>query len=266
MASLLRETLESASFRKTLLIRGRVKEGLVYVGMSRDDLQPYINSSTQHHDYLNPPRSPPPRRRQESVRLGLLESLNDPEIGRAIGLHRGPGFFSSPVDSAADDQSQDNDDVDEMWNTIPATRDTSWPSMDTSSPVSGRNDMNCDDPSDMRESLDGHVIVLSDEEITWPEDPTRADVLADRRRRERNAREYDDQDIWESRYRSSYGRPRVRQDHIPSQRAEAPRMSPEADQYKSDSVARARFNIKDNRHRIAIKFDPPVCVLSMKLV
>ncbi|KAG9649019.1 hypothetical protein KCU64_g9591, partial [Aureobasidium melanogenum] len=234
-----------------------VKEGLVYVGMSRDDLQPYINSSTH---YLNPPRSPPPRRTHDPVRLSLLESIHDPEVARAIGTRRGAGFFS-PIDSPADDQSQDEDDADDMWNSIPTTRDPSWPPMDPSRQVTNRNDVdsrNCDDPADLRESPDGRIVVLSDEEISWPEDPTRPDVLADRRRRERNLREYDDEDIWESRYRTNYARMRMRQPHISMERSEAAPLSPEPDRYKSDTVARARFRIKDNRHRVAIKFDPPV--------
>jgi hypothetical protein len=227
--------------------------------MSRDDLQPYINSSTH---YLNPPRSPPARRTHDPVRLSLLESINDPEVARAIGTRRGAGFFS-PVDSPADDQSEDEDNADDAWNSIPTTRDTSWPPMDSSRQIGNRNDIdnrNCDDPSDSRESPDGRIVVLSDEEIAWPEDPTRPDVLADRRRRERNLREYDDEDIWESRYRTNYARMRLRQPHI-SERSEAARLSPEPDRHKSDTVARARFKIKDNRHRIAIKFDPPVYVL-----
>ncbi|TIA42712.1 hypothetical protein D6C78_00865 [Aureobasidium pullulans] len=240
-----------------------VKEGLVYVGMSRDDLQPYINSSTQHYDYLNPPRSPPSRRTHDPVRLSLLESMHDPEVARAMRTRRGAGFFS-PVESTADDQSQDNDDPEDAWNSIPTTRDASWPPVDPSRPVPGTSDIdgrNCDEPGDARDSPEGHIVVLSDEEITWPEDPTRPDVLADRRRRERNLREYDDEDIWDSRYRTNFARLRsMRQPQMSAERTEAARLSPEPDQYKSDTVARARFKIKDNRHRIAIKFDPPVYV------
>jgi hypothetical protein len=233
--------------------------------MSRDDLQPYINSSTQ---YLNPPRSPPSRRTHDPVRLSLLESIHDPEVARAIGTRRGAGFFS-PIDSPADDQSQDEDDADDMWNSVPTTRETSWPPMDQTRQIGTRNDLdnrNCDDPADSRESPDGRIVVLSDEEISWPEDPTRPDVLADRRRRERNLREYDDEDIWESRYRTNYARMRLRQPPITTERSEAARLSPEPDRHKSDTVARARFKIKDNRHRIAIKFDPPVYVLSFTLL
>ncbi|KAI5249381.1 hypothetical protein E4T43_00704 [Aureobasidium subglaciale] len=240
-----------------------VKEGLVYVGMSRDDLQPYINSSTQHYDYLNPPRSPPSRRTHDPVRLSLLESIHDPEVARAMGTRRSAGFFS-PIDYPVDEQSQDEDDADDAWNSMPATRDSSWPPMDRNRLFAGRNDVdgrNCDDPADLRESPDGRIVVLSDEEINWPEDPTRPDVLADRRRRERNLREYDDEDIWESRYRPNYARMRTRQSNVALERPEAARLSPEPDRYKSDTVARARFRIKDNRHRIAIKFDPPVYVI-----
>ncbi|CAD0087066.1 unnamed protein product [Aureobasidium vineae] len=243
-----------------------VKEGLVYVGMSRDDLQPYINSSTH---YLNPPRSPPPRRTHDPVRLSLLESIHDPEVARAIGTRRGAELLS-PIDSPADDQSQDEDDADDMWNSLPTTRDPSWPPMDPSRQVANRNDIdlrNCDDPADLRESPDGRIVVLSDEEITWPEDPTRPDVLADRRRRERNLRDsYDDEDIWESRYRTNYARMRIRQPHISMERSETAQLSPELDRYKSDTVARARFKIKDNRHRIAIKFDPPVYNIDIQTV
>lgn len=191
-----------------------------------------------------------------------MESLHDPEISRAMTMRRGAGFFP-PIDSPTDDQSQDNDDTDDMWNSIPTTSDASWPPSDPARFIPGRTDAdsrNCDDPADQRETPDGHVIVLSDEEISWPEDPTRADVLADRRRRERLPRDYNDEDLWDSRFQTNYARLRMRQTRLPTERTEAPHLSPEPEQYKSDSVAKARFRISDNRHRVAIKFDPPVYV------
>lgn len=244
----------------TLLMHGRVKEGLIYVGMSRDDLQPYINSSSQHYSTLDPSRSPPPHRYPESHRLTLLESLHDPEVARAMNIRRGAGFFSS--DSPGDDQSQDND-ADDVWSSFPTTRDVSRPPNDSRRRQSAREDAdsrNCDEPTDSRDASDNHVVMLSDEEIAWPEDPTREDVLDDRRRRERNLRDYDDEDIWDARFRTNYARFRTRQAQSTMRRTEAPPLSPEPDQHRPDAVAKARFHIKDNRHRVAIKFDPPVYV------
>ncbi|GAB7347819.1 hypothetical protein MBLNU459_g5356t1 [Dothideomycetes sp. NU459] len=242
-----------------------VREGLVYVAMSRRELLPYMDEADQQSPLLNPPRSPPAYTRR-AAQLTLQESLRDPEIARALAQTRGTRDVS-PFDFGTMDQdgaSPPNEDQENPWNTT-GDVDATWPALEPSNRPSSLQQAQafaCDDQiSPSLPDDDTHVVLLTDDEIAWPEEPTHSDVLQDRQRRQRRMQNIDeDMYGWDARYRSMPARQigrgrRVGWQYPPSERSgEIPPFAPT----KSSSVARARFNIKDGRHKIAIKFDPPI--------
>lgn len=228
--------------------------------MSHEDLLPHIQSDSHHTNYLNPPRSPPHFDRN-NVRLTLFESLNDPEVSRALEMNSTRDW--SPFDSSADQASTspEQEELDNPWTTAPQTP---WPPI-VPPAASDRALRNHPDMTGCDEQVllggGAHVVLLTDDEINWPEDPTTAAVLADRHRRERTVHLMDSGIVpgWNSRFQSAYtrlqrGRRTAQQPH-----GDAGQMtSPQFEQSRNDGVTRARFQIEDSKHKVAIKFDPPV--------
>lgn len=227
--------------------------------MSREDLLPHLRNADQQANYLAPPRSPPNTDR-DNVRLSLLESLQDPDVGRALRQHRNREW--SPFDSSADQNSSPEiEDTDDPWG---MSRDTVWPPLEPRSssrrPAHQVSDLTgCDEQTHPISDDDMQIVVLTDDEINLPEDPTTAAVLADRERRERSmAVDDDDMYGWDSRYRTAHTRLRQRS-FFPQRKERGETLpSPQFDQARNDGVTRARFQIKDGKHKVAIKFDPPV--------
>lgn len=239
-----------------------LKEGLVYVAMNREDLLPHLRNDDAQVPPILPPRSPPNRHR-DSVHLSLLESLNDPDISRALSHHRSRDW--SPFDSSAEQNSAspENDPSGDDW---PAGRDGGWPPSDPSTTRrrtlhQSADPSGCDDQADPVVDDDTQVIMLTDDEVTYPEDPSRPDVLEDRQRRERSMAYLEDDDMygWDTRFRAAH--PRMARGRRPMfQRKDRGEVlpSPQLDQDRNDGVTRARFQIKDGKHKVAIKFSPPI--------
>lgn len=244
----------------------RVREGLVYVGMSRQDLLPYMDGPDQYSSNLRPPRSPSPYTRS-AAQLSLQESLRDPEISQALSQTRNREF--SPFDFSAEQvsASPDNEDNDDPWTTIRDV-DAAWPPLEPTHQIMSREQAQAQAQAQVCDDLtypalvddDMHAVLLTDDEIAWPEDPTNSDVLQDRQRRQRRMQNIDEDMFgWDPRYRSMPSRLAARARRVGWQHPRSERSGdPQLGQNKSNGVARARFQIKDGKHRVAIKFDPPI--------
>lgn len=230
--------------------------------MSRQELLPYLNDIDQQPNHIYPTTSPPVYPRS-AAQLSLQESLRDPEISHALTQARNREF--SPFDFTAEQvsTSPENDDDENPWSTARDV-DAAWPALEPTDRTSAREQaqaLACDDQTyPVLADDDTHVVLLTDDEIAWPEDPTTSDVLQDRQRRQRRMQNIDEDMFgWDPRYRSMPSRllgqgRRVGWQYPRSERSGEPRF----EQNKSNGVARARFHIKEGKHRIAVKFDPPI--------
>lgn len=123
----------------------------------------------------------------EEEQLSLLESLRDPEVSRAVRNREyegwSPARMISPHRLGLDPSSLFGDDGDESRITQP------YPPIDLvdtgrrQAPDARRTPPLLDGDEAIDLDSGARVTVDYNEHISWPEDPSRADVLADRRRR-----------------------------------------------------------------------------------
>jgi len=237
-----------------------VKDGHAYIAMSLEDLQPYMESDGGPESPQAPrsPLSPEPT----DERLSLLESLNDPEISRAMAQR--PPRDLSPADWLAE-QLMEGSNRPAHGTTRgaspsdPGVDDEAHPSL---IPTRLRATHNMSPPPEHQAQVaesGHHISLLDDEVVRWPEEPTRSDVLADRHRRElRMRQEEEDAQGWDPRFRSSrYSRFRGSSRALRSPRA-APSRRSSVPAPSASTVVKAQFHIRSNKHKVAIKFDPPV--------
>lgn len=230
----------------------RIKDGLIYVAMSLDELSSFPDNA-QQDDALRPPRSPPRRERAED-QLSFLESLRDPEISHTVTQRQDRDFSPFSFSAEQTGSSLDEPDSDSIneWESAAGRRQRHH----SASP-------SCEEQlADTHPERDANVTLLSDDEIDWEEEPTPADVLEDRRRRERNMSlglDGDDHYGWDRRFRSASFR--FRHGHGLTARPSAIEGESHGGQdlaSQKQSVVRARFHIKNGNHKVAIKFDPPM--------
>lgn len=229
-----------------------LKEGLVYVAMNRESLIPYLrNESAQR---LAPPPSPPILD-QDDVPLNLLESLNDEDISRTLQGRRSRSALLPPL------YSIDLDPTSDDW-AIPAHSEHRSAHLDVAPQQTAS--VECDEQGDGRSDDECPGFSLSDDEVSWPEDPTRAEVLEDRQRRERHMAYADDDDDnsgWDARFAAA-AHPRlaarVRRAVLSNQAKRGKPTSPLPAPIRNDNVTQARFQIKEGKHKVAIKFNPPI--------
>ncbi|KAL1302585.1 hypothetical protein AAFC00_002963 [Neodothiora populina] len=246
-----------------------LKEGLIYVAMDRTDLLPYLEPTSQRVPRSFAPASPTRRDRDsDNHHISFLESLNDPEVSRAL-LHtqsrdRSPSDAPSPIAF----NNAEHGDTDSLTpdSFTSAMRGPSWPALAPShlrrANARRAADMHaCEEQAESSHDEDTQVVMLSDDEVIWPEVPSRADVLEDRQRRERRVAIVDDEDNygWDTRFHTVHSRPgRARRPNFRRKERGIMLPSPQLGQVKGDGVTCARFHIKDGKHKVAIRFDPPV--------
>ena len=231
--------------------------------MGQEDLGPYLQGPHRQPQHLVPPASPPNHDRG-TVRLSLLESLTDPEVSRALAQQRYSGD-RSPYDPAADETTtlSESQAPGDTWDlTIDGTSSPRGPlRVPESSARQTSAYPGCDEHVPPGAVVNGQVVLLTDDEITCPEDPTSAAVLADRERRARNLAVVDDDDMygWDTRFRAAHARLQHGR-RRPSQRYKRNDVDSRSQLGRSrdDSVTRAHFQIKDDKHKVAINFNPPV--------
>lgn len=239
--------------------------------MGLDELHPFMGHVPPSD--LAPPSPPIINRATEQPRF--LESLRDPYIARAItqrSEHEFSPFDDPPPINRERRQnsgamsgalpSQDN----EYWSSHAralarrsgvwtAPPESSWPALVPSARRAADPQSPSCDPQDTIGAVGTHIAVLSDDEITWPEESTPADVLIDRQRRERTM-QFDEEErhAWDPRLS------RLRRGLRPTQSATAEKGPETAEEQisRGDSVVQARFHIKNGKNMVAIKFDPPV--------
>jgi len=248
-----------------------VKEGMVTVAMGAQELQAIVNDAIPPLRILPPPS--PTMEALETQRLSLLESLHDPLISAAVReeMARDLTYFPERNSSAFNPSSHG------LWGEEPSSGwaqpsgDRDWPALQPTAPSGVRNVFNVprdrlrpgmssgDAPAEAVLGDGMRVTMTNDDDVHWPEEPSTAAVIADRQRRTRNMR-MEDEDIngWDPRYRSAYSRLRR------GPRPEAQRSGTETPEQiadignKESGVTKVRFQIKQGKNKVAIKFDPPM--------
>ncbi|KAK4501086.1 hypothetical protein PRZ48_006892 [Zasmidium cellare] len=272
-----------------------VREGLIYVAMSLNDLQKYMDPPP--HARLHGIHTPPYRRRRSfrasPERITLSDALRDPEISAA--LDQRDRDYASRADAANDLSEEPYYGEDFGFGREDAEAHCEIPSTgDTADVVISPEDANLP------------VTLLSDEE-PGPEESSSQEVLDFRLQRLRNMRRRLEADSWDredwrtnsaGRYNDGndtrdgswnlrhldamMARSRMadspQRDESPEERERNERYAyqngsgpgsyyhateVEGLEYYDDglndpNVTRARFHIREGKYKVAIKFDPPV--------
>lgn len=232
-----------------------LKQGMVFVAMDRESLLPHIRATAQRFHYLNDPPRSPSNQGRDGVRLSLLESLNDPHVSRA--LSQSQVRYRSPSESSSS--------TSEATRYMPSS--SSSPEVEALRPSPRRPATEpfeltaCDEQSYLASDEDTQIVILTDDEISWPEDPTTPAVLADRQRRQREMADYDDDDMHGIDIRFHGVNRQSRRGHRPGGLRKDTRhltAGPQSKQSKSDGVTQTHFQIKEGKHKVAIRFEPAV--------
>ncbi|KAI5364876.1 hypothetical protein Slin15195_G044140 [Septoria linicola] len=272
-----------------------VREGLVFVAMTLNDLHKYMDPP--QHARMNGVHTPPYRRRRapyrgnsSSERITLADALRDPEVSAAYDERE--SSYADRADAAHDlaGESYQNDDYQfdghdgELHCEVPSSAevDESYVYLEQSLPVTfssddevGPEEISSQDVIDFRNHRERHMQRRRNYD-GWDSDRARWTGLSreDRANASWNLRrldammarttmagspQHDGADENEAGYeqgpRPGFG-PAYYQQKPEDER-------PAGTEYYDDglndpNVTRARFHIKDEKYKVAIKFDPPV--------
>ncbi|KAF2226531.1 hypothetical protein BDZ85DRAFT_256322 [Elsinoe ampelina] len=279
-----------------------VRHGTVCIGMGLDELMPLAAEALLYSargGTFNESDGEDEGEGEGGEQLSLLESLRDPEISRAIRPRgedwgQAPYPFPYPLPPAQSTSNRDG----RIW----PNNEFSWPALEPQRRPAGANAPGSypgNVPSAPRRytansarmtTLDSGMQITFDcsEEVHWPEEPTTAAVLDDRRRREQRINDGLDSDegaqTYQDRRFRSFQRLRrgIRQRETPSYpQMDSPRPGstqpgllrpPSLHQSGSHAgssrtihdVTKVKFHMEHRKSKVAIHFDPPVsgtCIL-----
>ena len=230
--------------------------------MNIDELREYTEDRPLA-EYMQAPRPEPLGIRGEE-RLTLMESLQDPEIARTMS-QQAPRVAWPP---SLEELVRPDDSDFWMGGSAVAGSRARPPVLPPTDLLDGHGEdirsrhqryRREQEPTEVVSPTGVRVTMSCDEDVTFPEDPTTAEVLADRQRRIRNAR-LDEDDIhgWDQRFRTAYSRLRTGIRTEAQSSGSATPSSTSKPISTESGVVRTRFHIRSQNNMVALKFDPPV--------
>ncbi|KAF2152988.1 hypothetical protein K461DRAFT_132402 [Myriangium duriaei CBS 260.36] len=245
-----------------------VRAGTICVAMTWNDLMPlYLDTSSDTEQQSNSDEGEEDDDDEEE-QLDLFESLHDPEILAAASSqdpNSWPPSFHPPTTYENIPQplpaanSVSNRDA-RIWPT-----DSFWPPLEPTTRMR-LSRLNAQQPEQTEEVVleSGFRVTMDYEhEVGWPEDPTSEVVLSDRARRQDVRRRDEtvdslDSGPWDTRFSSTWSRLRRGPRQSSGQTRSCGVQTGDASKQVSKDVTQVRFQIKEGKNKVAIKFDPPV--------